>query len=307
MTASSTRTCLLGIDIGGTSIKAVLVDERGRRLGQWRRPTPQGDGDGRRTVEVVAELAGLASEMAEVAAVGVAGPGFVDESSGVCLDAVNLGWRNLPLRDLLTRRLGLPLAFGHDVRTGALAEARTGAAADARGICVFLPIGTGIAAAYTQGGRIVEFGPHGGEVGQIVVQRGPCAGLRTEEVASAAGIARRIGQPDARAAATLVRSGDPAARAAWDEAVDVLADIVAWTCAVLSPQVVVLGGGLSAAGGLLFDPLRERAAERVGSLALPPIRAAFHGVGAAMIGAVMLAGDLVGIDPYHAGRGAEVR
>ncbi|HEU0257420.1 MAG TPA: ROK family protein [Microbacteriaceae bacterium] len=298
---------LLGVDVGGTGIKALLVDAAGAWAGRWRRPTPHGDTGGERTAQTVAELVSQARSVAtgrgfDVAAVGLVVPGVVEAARGVCRLAVNLGWKDLPIRQMVAKRVGLPVAFGHDVRAGALAEARTGAAAGLRGLAMFLPVGTGISAAYTRGGEPFELGPAAGEVGQIVLRRGPGAGLRVEEVASAAGIARRVGRPNALAVAEAVRAGDPAAVAAWREAVEVLADVVAWSAATLDPEVIVVGGGLSAAGDLLFRPLRDAVSERVDGIVVPSLRAAVHGDRAAMVGAILLAGDLVGAGPRGVGR-----
>lgn len=310
-TADAAGPGLLGIDVGGTSVKARLVAGDGSELGRWRRPTPRGDADGRRTVEVIGEIAALAGQSAAamphvgvIAGAGVVVPGLVDAEAGLCVEAVNLGWQDLPLRDLLTASLGMPMAFGHDVRAGALAEARTGAAAGEAGVCAFVPVGTGVAAAYTLHGRLLGLGDTAGEVGQIVLRHGAEAGLRVEEVASASAIARRAGAADARAAVAAVRAGKVVARAAWSAAVAALADALAWTSAVLGARIVVLGGGLSLAGDILFDPLRAGLAERMGELAPPDLRAAVHGDSAAIVGAVMLAGDLLGVDPYATARQA---
>src|SRR5689334_1399849 len=165
-------------------------------------------------------------------AAGVAGPGIVDAGRGVAVYAANLGWRDVPLRRLLAERLGgVPVALGHDVRTGGLAEGRIGAGRGADRF-LFVPLGTGIAGAIGINGGVEE-GAHGfaGEIGHIVVRPGgaPCpCGQRgcLERFASAAAVsqawAQASGDPAADAAdcAKAVEAGDARARRVWQEAVD---------------------------------------------------------------------------------------
>ena len=138
---------------------------------------------------------------------------MIDEANGVAVWSANLGLRDVPLRDLVARSIGLPAALGHDVRAGALAEARLGAGRSTRRM-LFVAIGTGIAAGYAVDGR-VDPGAHGagGEIGHIVVRTGrtrapaaaaPAAAWR--RYASAAAIARRYGEP-AGARADVVAPG----------------------------------------------------------------------------------------------------
>ncbi len=218
---------VIALDVGGTGMKAALVGAGGELLHQARRPT----GRERGSDAVVEGILGFAAdlrahgirELGEPAsAAGVAVPGIVDEAEGIAAFAANLGWRDVPLRALLTERLGgVPVALGHDVRTGGLAEGRIGAGRGADRF-LFVPLGTGIAGAIGIDGR-VEAGAHGfaGEIGHIVVRPGgaacPC-GQRgcLERFASASAVsqawAATCGDPDADAAdcAKAVESGTPA-------------------------------------------------------------------------------------------------
>ena len=117
------------IDVGGTSIKTALVAEDLRVLHTHRTSTRRVEGsvDVGQIIELIDELRAAAGDC-EVVGVGVAVPGIVDERGGVARAAVNLGWRDLPLRDRLVEAAGLPVALGHDVRTGGLAEFTVGAA-----------------------------------------------------------------------------------------------------------------------------------------------------------------------------------
>ncbi|MER6813219.1 ROK family protein [Spirillospora sp. NPDC000708] len=200
---------LIAIDVGGTSMKAALVpapsgsapSSAGAGAGgevliseTW--PTDRADPVGG-ILDFAAHMAARAEALGRPArAAGIAVPGIVDEASGTAVRAANLGWRDVPLLHLAQERLGVPVAVGHDVRTGGLAEAVLGAGRDA-GDFVFMAIGTGIAAALILNGTTYP-GVSGwsGEVGHIVVRPGgeDCAcGNKgcLETYASAASIARR--------------------------------------------------------------------------------------------------------------------
>lgn len=169
----------VGVDVGGTSTKAVLVDAHGSTLAERRAATPAADPSG---LALVKTVSGLLADLGPAwdAPVGVVVPGIVDDDRGVVVHAINLGWRDLPLRDLLVAQLGRPVALGHDVRAGALAEARTGAAREVAGVVAFVAIGTGVAAALLLDGRPVVAGGWAGEIGQLVLTEGRHAGSRLE-------------------------------------------------------------------------------------------------------------------------------
>lgn len=291
-------------------MKAALVGASGELLHQARRAT----GRERGPDAVVEGILGFAAELraygAEhlgepAAAAGVAVPGIVDADQGIAVYAANLGWRDVPLRALLTERLaGVPVALGHDVRTGGLAEGRIGAGRGADRF-FFVPLGTGIAGAIGIAGR-VEAGAHGfaGEIGHIVVRPGgtpcPCGQHGClERYASAAAVseawAAACGDPDADAAdcAKAVRSGDPRAVQVWQNAVDALADGLVTALTLLDPRTLIIGGGLAEAGETLFTPLREAIRQRVTFQKLPSVVPAALGDTAGCLGAGLLAWDLL--------------
>lgn len=300
---------VIALDVGGTGMKAALVGADGALLHRARRAT----GRERGPDAVVAEILGFAADLREhgarafgepAAAAGVAVPGIVDETNGVAVYAANLGWRDVPLRELLADRLGAPVALGHDVRTGGLAEGRIGAGRGADRF-LFVALGTGIAGAIGVDGR-VEAGAHGfaGEIGHIVVRPGgaPCpCGQRgcLERFSSAAAVsqawAAACGDPDADAAdcAKAVSSGDPNAVRVWQNAVDALADGLVTALTLLDPRTLVIGGGLAEAGETLFTPLREAVRRRVTFQRLPEIVPAALGDSAGCLGAGLLAWDLL--------------
>jgi glucokinase len=238
-------------------------------------------------------------------AAGIAVPGIVDADRGVAAYSANLGWRDVPLRDLLSDRLGgVPVALGHDVRTGGLAEGRIGAGKGADRF-LFVPLGTGIAGAIGIAGR-VEAGAHGfaGEIGHIVVRPGgtpcPCGQHGClERYASAAAVseawAEASDDPEADAAdcAKAVASGDPNAVRVWQDAVDALADGLVTALTLLDPRTLIIGGGLAEAGETLFAPLRDAVRRRVTFQKPPSIVPAALGDTAGCLGAGLLAWDLL--------------
>ncbi|MFJ3800221.1 ROK family protein [Streptomyces sp. NPDC090088] len=300
---------VIALDVGGTGMKAALVGPDGELLHQDRRAT----GRERGPDAVVAAILDFAAELRAYgeqhlgeppAAAGVAVPGIVDERAGVAVYAANLGWRDVPLRALLADRLSIPVALGHDVRTGGLAEGRLGAGRGADRF-FFVALGTGIAGGFGLDGR-VESGAHGfaGEIGHIVVrpQGAPCpCGQRgcLERYASAAAVseawAKACGDPDADAAdcAKAVTSGDPNAVRVWGEAVAALADGLVTALTLLDPRVLIIGGGLAEAGSVLFEPLRGAVEARVTFQRLPSIVPAELGDTAGCLGAGLLAQDLL--------------
>ncbi|MGY1523555.1 ROK family protein [Streptomyces sp. MN3] len=301
---------VIALDVGGTGMKAALVGADGELLHQARRPTGRERGPDA-VVEGILDFAaelrahGIRAHGEPASAAGVAVPGIVDDAEGVAAYAANLGWRDVPLRALLAGRLGgVPVALGHDVRTGGLAEGRIGAGRGADRF-LFVPLGTGIAGAIGIDGK-VEAGAHGfaGEIGHIVVRPGgaecPC-GQRgcLERFASASAVSRSwaeaSGDPDADAAdcATAVASGDERAARVWQEAVDALADGLVTALTLLDPRTLIIGGGLAEAGETLFTPLREAVRRRVTFQKLPSLVPAALGDTAGCLGAGLLAWDLI--------------
>jgi glucokinase len=291
-------------------MKAALVGADGALLYEARRAT----GRERGADAVVESILGFAEDLrahgqrhlgTSAEAAGVAVPGIVDAEQGIAVYAANLGWRDVPLRELVSRRLGsVPVALGHDVRTGGLAEGRIGAGRGADRF-LFVPLGTGIAGAIGIDGAI-EAGAHGcaGEIGHVVVRPGgPACGCGQrgclETLASAAAVTRAwaaaSGDPDADAAdcAKAVAAGDKEAAAVWQEAVDALADGLVMALTLLDPRTLIIGGGLAEAGETLFTPLRAAVAERVTFQKLPTIVPAALGDTAGCLGAGLLAWDLL--------------
>ncbi|WP_229067836.1 ROK family protein [Actinoplanes sp. DH11] len=303
---------VLALDVGGTGMKCALVRPDGTVHHEERHPTRAERGPAAVT-ENILEIAGSLADKARAdgltpVAVGIAVPGVVDEVSGVAVWSSNVGFRDVPLRDLARQRLGLPAALGHDVRVGALAEARLGAGRGRRHV-LFVAIGTGIAAGLVVDGSGYP-GAHGaaGELGHVVVRPGgtPCGcGLRgcLEAETSAKAIGRRYaelsGNPDATAfdVATRAARGEDLARTVWQDAVEALADGLLTAQALYDVGVVVLGGGLAEAGDDLLRPVRAAFAKRVTFHRPPEIVRAALGDTAGCLGAALLALDSLALVP----------
>ncbi|GAA1737629.1 ROK family protein [Isoptericola hypogeus] len=296
---------VLAVDVGGTDTKSALVDGSGVVREVLRRPTPR---DAGRTGErVVDEAAAVAAELAArhpdvtPRALGLVVPGIVDDERGVGVWSENLGWRDAPFAEAASARLGLPVSLGHDVAAAGWAEYRLGAAAGYRDALV-VTLGTGIAAAVLLDGRPYRGGGLAGEIGHARVADGPdcvCGGRGClEAVASAAAIARRytdasgIQVPGARDVLAAMEDGDAVARAVWDEALDALALGLSHVVALLAPQAIVLGGGLSHAGDTLLAPLAERLGALLTFHRRPALVPARLGGDAGVLGAALRARDV---------------
>ncbi|WP_181032855.1 ROK family protein [Clavibacter michiganensis] len=301
----SARPCaVVAVDIGGTTLKGAVLDADGRVVARRVTPTFDARMDALVTLrELVADLvARSAARGIRVTAVGLASPGLVDAETGSIGYAANLGWSELPLRRILEDELGLPVHVEHDGRAAAIAEraAHPDEAAAFRDF-VFLPIGTGIAAAVVTSGVVVRGATGGaGELGHApIVQDGDACGCGQrgclEAYASATSILARYRRRGGTAASStpgiVARLDvDPDARAVWADAVDALAVGITTLAVVLDPARVVIGGGLSGAGDALLVPLRAAVDARLGWRPAPPITASALGTHGGVVGAALLAG-----------------
>ncbi|MFI5060537.1 MAG: ROK family protein [Actinomycetales bacterium] len=297
---------VLAFDVGGTDMKSALIDAQGRIRALERRPTPHnGEGTADAVVAVVAELAARfrsAHPTVDPLAIGLVVPGHVDDDAGIGVYSENLGWRDFPFRDRLEAAVDLPVSFSHDVRGAGEAEHRLGAAAPFDDVVV-LAIGTGIAAAIFIDGHLYTGGGMAGELGHSRVADGPecvCGGRGClEAVASAAAIARRYtartGIPASGAKDVLDRAqaGDKEASTIWESALDALALGLSHTVALLAPEAIVIGGGLSQAGPALFEPLAARLDSILTFHRRPRLLPASIGEDAGVIGAALRARDLL--------------
>lgn len=307
---------VIGIDAGGTKLLGGVVDEglvvhhRVHRL--WR------GADRQETLEIMLDaVEEIRAAAPDVSGVGFGLPALVDWESGASVWSNHLPIDDLPFRDLLSERLGLPVVVDNDTNLAALAEHRHGAA---RGVddAVMVALGTGIGGGLVIGGR-VHRGARGfaGELGHIVVDHdgedcpGACPGRGCLEVLASGNAMGRAGELAAEAepdstlgrrrraggeitgalVTELAHGGDDQARRVLAEVGRRLGAGLTGIVNALDPEVVVVGGGAVAAGDLLLEPAREVVAER----ALPPVAEAVRivpahwGEESGMLGAALLA------------------
>jgi glucokinase len=313
--------CVIGVDLGGTKLLAGVVDRDLRVLHRAvRRSRETADTDVliRMIVETVEELRDAYGD--DVQAVGFGIPSLIDQERGVAVTTVHLPLQGVPFRDLMAERLGVPVSLDNDANCALIAEHRHGAA-QGRRTAALLTLGTGIGGAIVANGDIVR-GAMGaaGEWGHMVVEvNGPrCSGACPnrgclETLSSGSALAReglRVAelQPDSalgRALANgrqitgalvteLAHDGDEAARGAVALIGHYLGVGIANVVNILDPEVIVVGGGVIAAGDLLLEPARRIVAER----ALAPSRddarivPARFGDASGMLGAAIMAMDL---------------
>ncbi|GAA2733164.1 hypothetical protein GCM10009867_10660 [Pedococcus aerophilus] len=297
------------VDVGGTRVKAALVDRDGREVESRTVPTvPGADVQG----VLVDQVAGLVRDLeagtrqpVALVACGVVVPGLVDGEAGVARWSANLGWRDLPVTAPLAALLDAPVALGHDVRAGLVAEARWGAARGASNV-LFMPVGTGIAGALMLDGRVVVADGWAGELGHVVVEPdGPRCGCGAhgclEAVASAAAVERAYAARSASAGGTrtgadrvaaLVDAGDAVATQVWGVAVQALARAIVVTVTLTGVDRVLVGGGLAQSGETLLGPLRRAVEAQLTFQRVPTIERARLGERAGCLGAAALAWDL---------------
>jgi glucokinase len=271
----------IGIDIGGTKIAGALVDADGRIVEEERVPSPAGDPEA--MVDAVVGLIERLSAGHEVIGAGVAAAGFIDADQSTIIYAPNISWRNEPFKAKLEAKLNIPVIIENDANAAGWAEYRYGAGRGYKHM-VMLTIGTGVGGAVIADSHMLRGGfGIAGELGHIrIVPDGLLCGCGQhgclESYASGSALLR--------AAKELAASGDPEGKRLREieaeagqltglevykailegdaGALRILGDLGAWLgqaigslVAVLDPEVVVIGGGVSAAGDLLLEPIRE--------------------------------------------------
>jgi glucokinase len=296
-------TCVLAIDIGGTKLAAALVGEDGSVSGSAIRPTPRTD-----VMKTLAELIEEVGGGGSARAVGIGCAGPLNLTAGT-VSPVNMpSWRDFPVRDEVRQLTGLPTVLAGDAQCFALGEHWLGSG---RGSSALLGIvvSTGIGGGLVIGGAPL-LGPTGnaGHVGHMTVdpngERCECGGRGcVERYASGPNLTRwavdngwkpPAGEnADARVLAQDARAGDPVASAAYERGARALAAMIASTAAAVEVTRVVIGGGVSGAGPVLFEPL-ERALDDVAGLAFVrsvEVSPTMLGVRAGLAGAAKLAWD----------------
>ncbi|HET7572639.1 MAG TPA: ROK family protein [Gaiellaceae bacterium] len=307
---------LVGVEIGVRHTTVALADARGAELTRSElRMSPTKPVDTLRTIanEIRRLLRGAGAPLGRLGAIGIVVPGLVDASTATCLLAPNIGWRDVPVRDLLARSFArVPIFVHNTVDPANVAESLEGAAAGYSDV-VILWASTGVGAGLLFNGRV--FGGHGGISGELghcyvpgATDRCACGKIGClETIASGPSVARAAkraidaGRKTSLAGKRQLTSIDVAAAAAAGDALalEVLRDAgralgiaASWLVNIVNPELVLIGGGLSEAGAPLLGPLREAVAEH----ALPQayervvdVRPTELGGDAAVRGAVLLA------------------
>lgn len=267
------RDVWIGLDLGGTALKAGAVSPRGRLLA-WREELVDDQAPravAARMARVVRSLQGKAG--GRLRGVGVGVPGPIDVARGVVTSAPNMpGWRDVPIARWVARATGVPAVIENDANAAALGECWVGAGRGRRSVVLYT-LGTGIGGGIVLDGKLWHGAKGGaGELGHVPVEpdgrRCPC-GARgcIEAYASARAVVKRfrelravrrsrIGGRDAKEICDAARKGDPLARSVVQEAGRYLGLAVAGVVNTLNPEVVILGGGMSAAGGVILSPVR---------------------------------------------------
>lgn len=271
----------IGIDIGGTKIAGALVDAQGQIVLEERVPSPAGDPDA--MVDAVVGLIQRLSANHEVIGAGVAAAGFIDADQSTIIYAPNISWRNEPFKAKLEAKLDIPVIIENDANAAGWAEYRYGAGRGFKHM-IMLTIGTGVGGAVIADSHMLRGGfGIAGELGHLrVVPDGLACGCGQhgclESYASGSALLR--------AAKELSASGDPAGQRLREieaeagqltglevykailendqGALRLLSDLGSWLgqaiaslVAILDPEIVVIGGGVSAAGDLLLKPIRD--------------------------------------------------
>jgi glucokinase len=305
---------VIGVDLGGTKLLGGVVDRDLVVRHRAFRSTPQNG-----VLGALADIVGELTEAADghVAAVGLGIPSLVDRARGAAVWTNHLDLEHVPVRDLMSEQLAVPVVVENDANAALLAEHRAGAAQGSRH-ALMLTLGTGIGGAALVDGVMVR-GAHGagGELGHVVVDRegpacpGHCPNRGCLEARASGTALAREGLEAARAApesalgrelaegreitgalvTELAHDGDEAALAAVVAVGRWLGIGLSGLANVFDPEVIVIGGGVGRAGELLLAPAREELEAR----ALPPVAAQTRvvasrfGEESGMLGAALLA------------------
>jgi glucokinase len=276
---------LVGVDLGGTTIKMAFISQYGEIVHKWEIVTDISEKGKNITTDIAkaidTKLDELQEQKSKLQAIGMGAPGPVNMATGLIYEAVNLGWENYPLKDLLEVETGLPVVVDNDANLAAIGEMWKGAGEGSKDlICVTL--GTGVGGGIITHGDIVHgINGAGGEIGHItVIPEGGalCNCGKTgclETVASATGIVRTAKEqvelhPESRLAKVakeegltakvvfeLANDGEEVASMVVHQVTAPLGLVLANLANALNPEKIVIGGGVSRAGEALLNPLRK--------------------------------------------------
>jgi glucokinase len=312
---------MLGIDIGGTKLAVGIATADGRVLAHRIAPSRAEEGPNAmigRVIEMAREVVEQGDlELAGIAGIGIACGGPLDPIRGVVLDALNnRDWIDIPIVGRIEAALGRPAFLENDANAAALAEHRFGAGRGLRNL-VYFTISTGVGGGMIIDDRLVrgETG-NAGELGHLCVRVGGrpchcgsrgcveayCSGTnvaeRAREALAESGIASSLRDLDAATiraedVVAAARAGDTLASSVWDETIDILGAGIVSAIHACNPRRVILGGGVTKAGSMLFDPIRQIVSEHTmrGMVEVVEVVPADLGVLAGVLGGVAIASD----------------
>ena len=271
-----------GVDLGGTTVKLAFFNDEGTMLNKWEIPTVTSNGGSRILPDIAASIRAHLDKVgvadSDVLGIGIGVPGPVN-GKGVVNKCVNLGWGVFNIHEELGKLTGFPVKAGNDANVAALGEYWKGGGQGCENM-IFATLGTGVGGGIVVDGKLVH-GVHGagGEIGHLVLNREetePCGCGKcgcVEQYCSATGIVRMA---EKHLAATEEASslrdifpltckdvfdhaaaGDAVASDILEKVYAYLGEFLADLCAVLDPEAVVLGGGVSKAGLPLLDGARR--------------------------------------------------
>jgi len=292
---------LIGVDVGGTKVSVAVLE--GGRLSEPRiRPTALESSDA-----LVDQLVEAVGAEGPATAVGLGVPSVIDFATGTARSSVNIPLQGVPLRHLLTERLGIPTFVDNDATVAALAEAHDDDMRPIADIMVMFTIGTGVGGGVVIGGRVFR-GATGAapEIGHTIIGAALDHGAPSadgfphpaslEHHAAGRALDRlglQCGIGDGHAVVAAAQAGNPAALDAMRILGESLGVGIANAINTFDPDLVVVGGGVSTAGELLLGPAREAAQRFVvrGVGTRTHIRLARYGPQAGVRGATLLAGQ----------------
>ncbi|QSO53550.1 ROK family protein [Alicyclobacillus curvatus] len=265
---------VIGLDVGGSTVKAGVFNGSSQSFGDIRLKTYSSKNT---REEIITNMATAVRQLMEqarglrigqLAGIGIGVPGFVNSRDGVVMHASNLSLHNVNLKQWFEEEFSVPCVVQGDARVGALAEREFGAA-KGRDSLLYVVIGTGVGSGMILDGKVYE-GVHSvaGEIGHTIVQpdgnicacgkRGCLETLVSGPMLIRA-YQRRVGPQEitAKTLSERATAGEPDAVAVFRQAAQDLAFALSNYCTILDPSIVVIGGGVSLAGPVLFEPLRE--------------------------------------------------
>jgi glucokinase len=281
----------VGLDVGGTTMKAAVVDDRGQPLSKpvvLDTNPEKGQEAGLETMvaTIHAAVAAAKTTLADVTAIGVATPGLMDIGAGLILDPPNLKpWKNVPVRDHVAKAFGKPTAFQNDANAAAYGEFWVGAGQEASSLVLFT-LGTGVGGGIIVGDLVIEGRhSHGGELGHLRIEsptHGRLCGCGhrgcLEAYASATSVVRRTREELAtyrgpsklkeyftanddvltsKLIFDVAATGDALAQKIVDDSAYFLALGCCAVLATVDPEMIAIGGGMVAAGDGFLNKVRE--------------------------------------------------